>query len=119
MRDKLNQFMEENGDSVRKTIAFSLFAMMAALWLLMPEKVMAGGGGGGAEFDEIWITLEEWTQGTLGRIIALAIIVVGIVMGIARQSLLAFAVGIAGGMGLYNAPTVVEGVMGATVVAGA
>ncbi|AIJ10670.1 Conjugative transfer protein TraA (plasmid) [Edwardsiella anguillarum ET080813] len=40
---------------------------------------------------------------------------VGIVGGIARQSLMAFAMGIGGGMGLYNAPTVVESMMSATL----
>ena len=32
-------------------------------------------------------------------------ILVGVVGGIARQSLMAFAMGIGGGMGLYNSPT--------------
>jgi conjugal transfer pilus assembly protein TraA len=40
---------------------------------------------------------------------------VGIVGGIARQSLMAFAMGIGGGMGLYNSPTVVESIMSATL----
>ncbi|EBD3296964.1 conjugal transfer protein TraA, partial [Salmonella enterica] len=35
--------------------------------------------------------------------------------GIARQSLMAFAMGIGGGMGLYNSPTVVESIMSATL----
>ena len=42
-------------------------------------------------------------------------VLVGIVGGIARQSLMAFALGIGGGMGLYNTPTVVESVMSATL----
>jgi len=51
----------------------------------------------------------------LGRIVAGAMVLVGIVGGIARQSLMAFALGIGGGMGLYNTPTVVESVMSATL----
>lgn len=58
---------------------------------------------------------KDWTQGTLGRIVAGAMVLVGIVGGIARQSLMAFALGIGGGMGLYNTPTVVESVMSATL----
>ncbi len=42
-------------------------------------------------------------------------ILVGIVGGIARQSLMAFAMGIGGGVGLYNSPTVVESIMTATL----
>ncbi|WP_072649271.1 TraA family conjugative transfer protein [Escherichia coli] len=40
---------------------------------------------------------------------------VGVVGGIARQILMAFATGIGGGMGLYNSPTVVESIMSATL----
>lgn len=72
-------------------------------------------GTGGTEFDDVWTTLTDWTQGTLGRIIAGSMILVGIVGGIARQSLMAFALGIGGGVGLYNSPTVVESIMTATL----
>ena len=72
-------------------------------------------GTGGAAFPDVWDTLKDWTQGTLGRIVAGAMVLVGIVGGIARQSLMAFALGIGGGMGLYNTPTVVESVMSATL----
>nr|WP_281271255.1 TraA family conjugative transfer protein [Pseudomonas luteola] len=57
----------------------------------------------------------DWTQGTLGRIIAIGIILVGACVGVVRQSLMTFAVGLAMGMGLYNAPTVVESIMGSTL----
>ena len=114
MVEKLKQFKERNATRIRQAMGLGFIAALAALWLAVPESALAGSADDG-EFDDIWETLEAWTQGTLGRIIALTIIVVGIVMGIARQSLLAFAVGIAGGMGLYNAPLVVENIMGATL----
>ncbi|WP_411978799.1 TraA family conjugative transfer protein, partial [Vibrio sp. 811] len=75
----------------------------------------AHAGTGGTAFDDVWVTLKDWTQGTLGRIVAGAMILVGVVGGIARQSLMAFAMGIGGGMGLYNSPTVVESIMSATL----
>ncbi|WP_321969933.1 TraA family conjugative transfer protein, partial [Salmonella enterica] len=52
---------------------------------------------------------------TLRRIVAGAMLLVGVVGGIARQILMAFAMGIGGGMGLYNCPTVVESIMSATL----
>uniref|UniRef100_UPI0035A29C16 TraA family conjugative transfer protein n=1 Tax=Klebsiella pneumoniae TaxID=573 RepID=UPI0035A29C16 len=58
----------------------------------------AHAGTGGKEFDDIWTTITDWTQGTLGRIIAGSMILVGIVGGIARQSIMAFAMGIGGGV---------------------
>ena len=81
--------------------------------LMISEPSFAGTGGDA--FTVVWDTLKDWTQGTLGRIVAGAMVLVGIVGGIARQSLMAFALGIGGGMGLYNTPTVVESVMSATL----
>lgn len=88
-------------------------AMVATAALALPVAAMAGTGG--TEFEQIWGTLQDWVEGTLGRIIAAAIVVVGIVAGIVRQSLMAFAIGIGGGMGLYNTPTIIEEIMGATL----
>jgi conjugal transfer pilus assembly protein TraA len=81
--------------------------------LMISEPSFAGTGGDA--FTDVGDTLKDWTQGTLGRIVAGAMVLVGIVGGIARQSLMAFALGIGGGMGLYNTPTVVESVMSATL----
>ena len=81
---------------------------------------LAGQGtGGGDEFDDVWTTLTEWTQGTLGRIIAIAMVLVGVVAGVTRNSIMGFVVGVAAGMGLYNAPRVIDEIMGATYVAAA
>lgn len=96
-----------------KTGLFTLGLLMGVAMLTLSEPSFAGGGG--QEFDDVWITLEEWTQGTLGRIISLSIILVGAVMGVVRQSLMTFAVGFAMGMGLYNAPTIVDALVGATL----
>jgi conjugal transfer pilus assembly protein TraA len=95
-----------------KTV-LSLFMACAVLMVIsMPE---AHAGGGGSAFDDVWQTLTDWTQGTLGRIIAGGMVIVGIVAGIARQSLMSFALGIGGGMGLYNTPTVIESILTATL----
>lgn len=88
-------------------------ALAIVISFMFTNPVYAGTGG--TEFDDVWTTLTDWTQGTLGRIIAGAMILVGIVGGIARQSLMAFALGIGGGVGLYNSPTVVESIMTATL----
>ena len=68
-----------------------------------------------AEFADVWDTLKEWIQGTLGRVVCGSMILVGIVAGVARQSISAFAVGIGGGIGLYNTPSVIESVLSATI----
>jgi conjugal transfer pilus assembly protein TraA len=97
----------------RKGTIISMAAVFGAAALVLADASFAGTGGG--EFDDVWFTLEEWTQGTLGRIITLAIIVVGAVIGVVRQSLMTFAVGFAMGMGLYNAPLIIDSIVGATL----
>lgn len=91
----------------------TFFVILSAILLLMMNSAVAGGGGD--EFDEVWDTLEDWTTGTLGKIIAGAMILVGIIGGVARQSLMAFAVGIAGAMGLNYAPEIVSTIMSASI----
>ncbi|MEQ1965888.1 TraA family conjugative transfer protein [Xenorhabdus nematophila] len=101
-----------NASSKNNTL-FLFMGLMVVAFLLVPDQAHAGTGG--TAFDDVWVTLKDWTQGTLGRIVAGAMILVGVVGGIARQSLMAFAMGIGGGMGLYNSPTVVESIMSATL----
>ncbi|HGW1490528.1 TPA: TraA family conjugative transfer protein [Escherichia coli] len=101
-----------NASSKNNTL-FLFLGLMVVAFLLVPDQAHAGTGG--TAFDDVWVTLKDWTQGTLGRIVAGAMILVGVVGGIARQSLMAFAMGIGGGMGLYNSPLVVESIMSATL----
>ncbi|MNR61589.1 hypothetical protein D3C85_1833820 [compost metagenome] len=54
-------------------------------------------------------------QGTLGRVVAGSMVLVGIVSGIVRQSIMSFATGVGGGVGLYNTPTIIESIMTATL----
>jgi len=80
----------------------------------VPGIAMAGSGGGGdQDFFDIWEKLEGWITGTLGHVIALTMVIVGIVYGIGRQNIMAFVMGPAAGIGLYNAPTIIQTVMGA------
>ena len=102
-----------------------LLAYVAAtLAMMLPQLVNAGTGvasttytGDAAAFESVWETLVAWTQGTLGRIAAVSIVVVGVISGIARQSLMSFAIGIGAGMGLYNAPDIIDLIFGATLEA--
>lgn len=91
-------------------VAFGLLA-----FALIASIAHAGTSSTGTEFDPIWTTLTDWTTGTLGKIIAGSIVLIGIIAGVTKQSLMAFAVGIAGGMGLYNAPTIIDNVFSATI----
>ena len=86
---------------------------MLALVAMLP--ILSTAGTGGTEFDAVNQLLVDWTQGSLGRVVAGAMILVGMIAGVARQSLMAFAVGIGGGVGLFYAPDVINGVMTAAL----
>lgn len=75
----------------------------------------AQAGTQGTEFNAVWTTLTGWMQGILGKIIAGAMILVGLVAGVARQSIMAFAIGVGGAIGIYNAPTILDGIVAGTV----
>jgi conjugal transfer pilus assembly protein TraA len=83
-----------------------LVVSLAVLFLIAAVQVHAGTGGD--EFKDLYDQLMGWVQGTLGKVVAVSMILVGIIAGVARQSIMAFAVGIAAGLGLYYAPTVID-----------
>jgi len=93
-------------------------AQTVLLVVAMTGASMALAGTGGDTFDSVWITLTDWMQGTLGRILIGLMILTGIGAGVLRQSLMPFVTGVGGGVGLYAAPDVIESIMTATVPAG-
>lgn len=86
-----------------------------AAMLVFATSALAGTGGD--TFDSVWITLTDWMQGTLGRILIGLMILTGIGAGVLRQSLMPFVTGVGGGVGLYAAPNVIESIMTATLPA--
>ncbi len=92
---------------------FILIGLRVLTFFFMPD--LAHAGTGGQSFNTVWTTIRAWIQGTLGRIIAGTLILVGIVAGTADQSLMAVDMGIGCSMGLYNAPLIVKSIMTATL----
>ena len=99
----------------RPSNATRLIAILLAVALLtfVPGSVLAGAGG--AEFQPTYDMLIGWMTGLLGRIIAVAFIIVGLIAGVARQSIMSFAIGIAAGLGLFMAPDIIDAVVSATL----
>ena len=95
----------------KAALTFGLFAGAMAAY--------AGGGGttpGGSEFDDIWTLIQGWSQGVLGRIIALGALIVGIAFGLVRQSVVAAVIGISMAIVLQYGPDVIEGIVTSTAV---
>ena len=88
---------------------------VAGLLLGGAAAVYAGGAAtGGSEFSEIWDLIEGWSQGFLGRILALGALIVGIAFGLVRQSVIAAVVGISMAIVLQYGPSVIEGIVTST-----
>lgn len=78
---------------------------------------MAQAGTTGSEFQEAYEMMTDWINGFLGRAIAIAFLIIGLFLGIARQNLMAMGVSIAAAFGLVIAPTVLDNILSATVSA--
>lgn len=63
-----------------------------------------------------WVTqMTDWVEGSLGKGISIAFVIVGIVMGVVRQSLMAFAIGVGAALGLNYAPDIITGMFSAVL----
>lgn len=80
---------------------------------LLAGEAMAGTGG--TEFASIYTLLLGWSQGSLGKVIALAMFLVGLSAGIIQQSISAVVIGVGGAMALFYGPTVISGVVSAVI----
>ncbi|MBK1700211.1 TraA family conjugative transfer protein [Thiococcus pfennigii] len=86
---------------------------LSGLLLIAPEAALAGAGG--AEFQGAYDMLTGWMTGILGRIIAVTFIIVGLVAGVMRQSIMGFVVGVAAGLGVFVAPDIIDNIVTATL----
>ena len=69
------------------------------------------GTGGTSEFGTVYGMIQGWFTGTLGKIIAVSALGVGLGIGVLRQSIMAVVGGIAMAVSLYYGPTVVDSII--------
>lgn len=96
---------------------FSKKAAVVALASVGTAVSTALAGASTGDFASIWSTISGWMRGSLGALAAGLMILVGIIAGIARQSLMSFVIGIGAGIGLYAAPGLIENIMSAVLPA--
>lgn len=82
---------------------------------LLAWSMAAIAGTGGTEFQAAYDQISDFTQGFLGKLLTLLMILVGLIMGIARQSIVTLVVGVGMGIALVNAPNIVNVLVGATL----
>jgi len=89
-------------------------ALLATAVTILPLAT-AHAGTGGTEFDVFYDTIVDWAQGSLGKALALAMFLVGIGMGVVRGSVVASVPAVAGALGLFVAPTIIDAIVTATL----
>ena len=87
------------------TKKYGLFALMISM-----VAGMANAGTGGTEFDTMYQMVVDWTEGTLGKLLAVAAFLIGMGMGIVRQSIIAIVLGIGFALALAYAPAIIDAI---------
>lgn len=76
---------------------------------------LAVAGTGGDEFASAYTLITGWVQGELGRLLAVGLLVVGLGMGMVKQSVVAAVPAIAAGLMVSVAPTIIGAIVSATI----
>lgn len=72
-------------------------------------------GAGGTEFQTIYDQVSGWSNGVLGKTLAVSSLLVGLGIGVIKQSVLAAVVGVAMGLVAGFGPSVVDGIITAAL----
>lgn len=78
---------------------------------LMLCATLASAGAGGTEFTQIYDQLSGWVNGTLGKTIGVASLLVGLGIGVIKQSVMAAVVGVSISLVAGFGPDVIDGVI--------
>ena len=98
---------------MKSNIRSAVIATAAVATVAGVQVALAGTNG--TEFQDIWNMLVEWSQGYLGKVIALGMIMYGLGAGLVQQNLKGCIVGLGGGLILFYGPAVIDDVVGALV----
>lgn len=93
---------------MKRFLAFAFIGVFA-----FPGLALAGAGG--TEFNAAYVTMTDWLTGDLGRLITAGLLIVGLAIGIVRQSVMAAVPAIAAGLVVSVAPTVINAIVTATI----
>ena len=77
--------------------------------------VPAIAGTDGTEFQDLYTMVKGWTNGYLGRSIALVFLLIGLGVGVVRGSIISAVGCIAAAMCLLIAPSVIESIISAVI----
>lgn len=93
----------------QSTINKLQLCMLVGIAASLPISAMAGAGGG--EFTQVYDQLTGWANGILGKVLGVAALLVGLGVGVIKQSVIAAVVGIAMALTAGFGPGVIDGVI--------
>lgn len=102
-------------NKLRNSNLFQWFAALSIAMLFAGAAHASGTAAADTTFDTIHTTLEGWAQGSLGKVISVATFIVGVAMGVVRQSVIAAVVGVGSAMVMYYGPGVINSIFSALI----
>ena len=101
----------------KKVIVSTAVASLAALSVLGVAEASTAAGSFATSFDDVHTDISGLMNGSLGKVLSGLFVVGGIAAGVARQSLMPFMIGGGAGVGLNQAPTVLDAMFSTTQAA--
>lgn len=108
MKMLINYMKSRRGHS-----AMLFTAIVSLLAMVVPE--MAAAAAADTSFTQAVTTVEGWATGSLGKLVSVTFLVVGIVMGVMRQSIFAAVPAIACALAMSIGPGILDGLFTATI----
>lgn len=86
------------------------YGLTATLAAVAVGTSVAGTGSTDTTFDSIYNTIKAWAEGSLGKTLAVAAFLIGMGIGLVKQSAMAVVLGVAFALILAYGPTVIEAI---------
>jgi len=95
----------------KRVFGLACFAVVAGA----ADGAFANGSGGTAEFSNLEGMLTGWSQGYLGRSLSIAMLILGLGVGIMRQSIMGAIAGLGAAVAFSYGPSIIGTILGAVV----
>jgi len=84
------------------------FGLIAMLALIVASSAHAGAD---TTFGTVLTMLTDWAQGSLGAVLSIAAFIIGMGIGLVRQSVMAVVVGLSMAIVMFYGPTIITNIV--------